>query len=233
MESIDHTNPAALVETAWVAQHGRDPGVRLVEVDVDTAAYETGHILNAIGWDSQLDLQRRPMRDIPTRTEWESLLGRSGIANDTLVVLYGDHHNWFAAFAYWLLKLYGHEAVAIMNGGRAKWIEEGRAFTTEAPRVPPARYQAMEADGRLRAFRDDVMAAIAATGVALVDVRSPAEFSGELLAPANLPQEGAQRGGHIPGAHNVPWATAANEDGTFKSAAELRAIYGGSGHHRR
>jgi thiosulfate/3-mercaptopyruvate sulfurtransferase len=229
---IDHNGyarPESLVSTAWVAEHLHDPALRLVEVDVDTAAYAGGHIDGAAGWHWQRDLQRRPVRDIPDRAEWEALLGRSGIGNDTKVVLYGDNNNWFAAFAYWLFKLYGHADVCLMNGGRKKWIEEGRPLAQTPPQVTPTRYRAPEANSRLRAFRDHVAAALDRADVALVDVRSPQEFSGELLAPENLPQEGAQRGGHVPGAQNIPWATAVADDGTFKPAGELRAIYGGKG----
>jgi thiosulfate/3-mercaptopyruvate sulfurtransferase len=219
----------ALVSSDWVAEHKDDPGIRLVEVDVDTSAYETGHIEGAVGWHWQDDLQRRPVRDIPTREEWEALLGRSGIDNDTKVVLYGDNNNWFAAFAYWLFKLYGHGDVALMNGGRKKWVDEGRPLTQEPAQVTATTYRAKEADSRLRAFRDQVAATIGRNDTALVDVRSPGEYSGELLAPENLPQEGAQRGGHVPGAASIPWATAVADDGTFKPAGELRSIYGGKG----
>jgi len=218
-----------LVSTAWVADHMHDPDVRLVEVDVDTSAYDTGHIEGAVGWHWQNDLQRRPVRDIPTGEEWAILLGRSGIDNDTKVVLYGDNNNWFAAFAYWLFKLYGHADVSLMNGGRKKWVEEGGPLTQIPTQVIPITYRAKEADSRLRAFRDQVTATLGRADTALVDVRSPQEYSGELLAPENLPQEGAQRGGHIPGAQSIPWGTAVAEDSTFKSAAELRAIYGGKG----
>jgi thiosulfate/3-mercaptopyruvate sulfurtransferase len=229
MQSNGYAHPHTLVGTDWVATHGGDANVRLVEVDVDTAAYDTGHIAGTIGWHWQRDLQRRPVRDIPTREEWEALLSRSGIDGDTLVVLYGDNHNWFAAYAYWLFKLYGHEDVCLMNGGRQRWIDEGRPITQEAPEFAPTSYRATGPERRLRAFRDEVAAVIGGTSVALVDVRSPKEYSGELLAPENLPQEGAQRGGHIPGAQSIPWASAVAADGTFKSAEELQALYGGKG----
>ncbi|MGH2616640.1 MAG: sulfurtransferase [Thermomicrobiales bacterium] len=230
MSHVDgYAKAESLVSTTWVADHRNDPAVRLIEVDVDTTAYETGHIPGAVGWHWQHDLQRRPVRDIPTREEWQALLGRSGIGNDTNVILYGDNNNWFAAFAYWLFKLYGHPDVALMDGGRVKWIAEGRDLTRDVPRVTARAYQASEADSRLRAFRDQVAAALGRADTALVDVRSPKEYSGELLAPENLPQEGAQRGGHIPGARNIPWGTAVAEDGTFKQASELRSIYGGDG----
>ncbi len=221
-----YAKPNALVDTAWVAEHKHDPAVRMIEVDVDTAAYATGHIPGAIGWDWRQDLQRHPMRDIPTQPEWEALLSRSGVGDNDVVVLYGDNHNWFAAFAYWLFKLYGHGDVCLMDGGRVKWLAEGREMTTGDPAVTPTRYTAQPANLTLRAFRDEVAAVFDRPPVALIDVRSPKEYSGELLAPETLPQEGAQRGGHIPGARNIPWATAGAEDGTFKSAADLRAIYG-------
>jgi thiosulfate/3-mercaptopyruvate sulfurtransferase len=224
-----YANSAALVDTAWVASHLDDRHVRLVEVDVDTTAYDSGHLPGAIGWDWRIDLQRHPVRDIPDRSEWEVLLSRSGIGNDDLVVLYGDNNNWFAAFAYWLFKLYGHQDVALMNGGRIKWIAEQRELTTEPATVTPTTYTAQSPRLGLRALRHDVAAALGQSSAALVDVRSPKEFSGELLAPENLPQEGAQRGGHIPSARNIPWISAVAEDGAFKSAEELRAIYGDHG----
>src|SRR5215211_1290910 len=229
MQSNGYAHPHTLVGTDWVATHGGDGNVRLVEVDVDTAAYDTGHIAGAIGWHWQRDLQQRPIRGIPTKEEWETLLSQSGIDGDTLVVLYGDNHNWFAAYAYWLFKVYGHEDVCLMNGGRQRWIVEGRPTTGDVPAIAATSYRATGPDRRLRAYRDDVAATIGGTSVALVDVRSPKEYSGELLAPENLPQEGAQRGGHIPGAQSIPWASAVAEDGTFRSAEELQALYGGKG----
>jgi thiosulfate/3-mercaptopyruvate sulfurtransferase len=225
----DYASPNVLVTTDWVAQNLNAPNLRLVEVDVDTSAYDTGHIPGAIGWNWTTDLQRRPMRDIPTKEEWEALLSRSGISNETTVLLFGDNNNWFAAFAYWLFKLYGHEDVRLINGGRKKWLDEGRKTTTDVPTVEGTTYKAKDADLRLRVARDEVAKTLGNAGNALIDVRSPGEFSGELLAPENLPQEGAQRGGHIPGAQNVPWGTAVAPDGTFKSADELHQIYGGKG----
>jgi thiosulfate/3-mercaptopyruvate sulfurtransferase len=224
-----YANPDALVDVAWVIEHAADPNVRLVEVDVDTTAYDSGHIPGSVGWNWQIDLQQRPARDIPTKSEWEALLSRSGIAPDTTVVLYGDNHNWFAAFAYWLFKYYGHDKVVLLDGGRAKWLASGGETTTDATSVVAASYKVTSTREELRAYRDDVKATIDNNGVVLIDVRSPKEFSGELLAPENLPQEGAQRGGHVPGAENVPWATAVAEDSTFKPADELIAIYGGKG----
>ncbi len=226
--SEGYANSAALVDTAWVADRAGGDDIRLIEVDVDTSAYSTGHIGGAVGWNWQVDLQQRPSRDIPTQQEWEALLGRSGVSPASTVVLYGDNNNWFAAFAYWLFKLYGHGDVKLMNGGRAKWIAEGRDLTTDEPTVTTTQYAVTNPNLGLRAFRDDVAASIGdASG--LVDVRSPKEYSGELLAPENLPQEGAQRGGHVPGAQNIPWATAVAEDGTFKAKDDLAALYGGKG----
>jgi thiosulfate/3-mercaptopyruvate sulfurtransferase len=225
----DYANPNALVDTDWVASHLNDDGIRLVEVDVDTSAYDSGHIPGAVGLNWKSQLQQQTVRDIPSKSEWEALLSSAGIGNDTRVILYGDNNNWFAAFAYWLFKLYGHENVQLMNGGRVKWLAEGRETTTDPVSYPATTYKASDPNPKLRASRDDVAAAIDDASAALIDVRSPAEYSGELLAPENLPQEGAQRGGHVPGAANVPWATAVAEDSTFKSAGELKEIYGGKG----
>ncbi len=224
-----YARPEVLVSTEWVAQHLNDPKVRIVEVDVDTAAYETGHIPGAVGWHWKNDLETPIVRDIATKEQLEELLSRSGIANDTTVVLYGDNNNWFAAYAFWVLKYYGHQDVRLMDGGRKKWIEEGRPLTTEVPSYPRAQYQAQSPDASIRALREDVLRSLGRPEVALVDVRSPAEYRGELLAPENLPQEGAQRGGHIPLAKNIPWAMAVREDGTFKDAEELRQLYAGQG----
>ena len=225
----NYANPNALVDVDWVKAHATDADVRLVEVDVDTTAYDSGHIPGSIGWNWQIDLQQQPARDIPDQTEWAALLSRSGIGPDTTVILYGDNHNWFAAFAYWLFKYYGHDKVKLLDGGRAKWIASGNDVTTDATSVEAAQYTVTTTHPELRAYRDDVKATIGNDGLVLIDVRSPKEFSGELLAPENLPQEGAQRGGHVPGAQNVPWATAVAEDSTFKPADELIAIYGGKG----
>ena len=222
----EYANPNTLVSTDWVAARGGDAGVRLVEVDVDAAAYEQGHIAGAVGWDWSAQLQDTLSRDIISKSEMEELLGASGIGNDTTVILYGDNNNWFAAWAFWQLKIYGHNDVRLMNGGRAKWEAEGRPLTTDAPSHAAAEYTASEADNSIRAFREDVLSAVADGSAFLVDVRSPEEYRGELLAPPALPQEGSQRGGHIPGAANVPWATAVAADGSFKSADELAEIYG-------
>jgi thiosulfate/3-mercaptopyruvate sulfurtransferase len=228
--SSAYANPAALVSTDWVLQHQHDPNVRLFEVDVDTTAYERGHIQGAIGinWTTQLGDPIR--RDIPTRAAFEHLMGTSGVTAQTHIIFYGDNNNWFAAFAYWVARIYGHQHAALMNGGRKKWELEGHALVTELPAMQPSTYQAAEADLSLRAYLNDVVGVASgqANGTAMVDVRSPAEFNGEIIAPPGLP-ETAQRCGHIPGARNVPWAQAANDDGTFKSADELRALYGAKG----
>jgi thiosulfate/3-mercaptopyruvate sulfurtransferase len=227
-QSGEYANGAALVSTDWVAAHRDDPGVRLVEVDVDTGAYEQGHIDGAVGWNWQQELSDPIRRDIPTKENWEALLGRSGVGNDTKLVFYGDNNNWFAAFAYWVAQIYGHSNVALMNGGRKKWELEGRELVTKAPSVSATTYTAKAPNWDLRAYRDQVQQSLGAAGKALVDVRSPAEFSGEVMAPPGL-SETAQRAGHIPGAANVPWAQTANEDGTFKSAADLATLYQSKG----
>jgi thiosulfate/3-mercaptopyruvate sulfurtransferase len=218
-----------LVSVDWVAEHGGDDNVALVEVDVDTEAYSEGHIEGAVGWNWTTQLQDQTRRDILSKEDIEALLGSSGISNDTHVVLYGDNNNWFAAYALWLLELYGHENVSLMDGGRVKWLADDRPVTTEAPSVAATSYSANDANPSLRAVRDEVLAAVnGGNSSQLVDVRSPAEFNGEIIAPPGM-SETAQRAGHIPGAKNIPWATAANEDGTFKSESELRDIYSGAG----
>ncbi len=225
----EYANPDALVSTDWVADNGGNPGVRLVEVDVDTTAYESGHIAGAVGWNWQTQTSDQIRRDIASKGQWEELLAASGIGNDTKVILYGDNSNWFAAFAYWIFKIYGHADVALMNGGRVKWAKEGRPLTTDAPDIQAVSYSATDADWSLRARQADVERGLENANTVLIDVRSPAEFAGEVMAPPGLP-ETAQRMGRIPGARNVPWATAVNEeDGTFKSADELNEIYGGKG----
>lgn len=225
----NYAHPEVVVETQWVADHLKDPKIRLVEVDVDTAAYGEGHIPGAVGWNWKTDLEETLKRDIAHKETVEKLLGRSGIANDTTVILYGDNNNWFATYAFWLLKYHGHDDARVMNGGRAKWIAEGRPMTKEVPNHPATTYKAKGPEKSIRVVRDEVIAAVGKQGLALVDVRSPKEFNGEILAPENLPQEGAQRGGHIPGAANIPWSQAVREDGTFKSADELKQLYQGKG----
>jgi thiosulfate/3-mercaptopyruvate sulfurtransferase len=218
-----------LVSTGWVADHIDDPKVRLVEVSVNTDAYVSGHIPGAVGWSWQEDTQDTLRRDIPDQVAFEALMSRAGIANETTVVLYGDLDNWFATYAFWLLKLYGHEDVRLLNGGRKKWIAEERQLTTYVSVYIPTTYRAQARNMNLRALRSYVEASLYHEGRALVDVRSPDEFSGKLLAPPNLPQEGSQRGGHIPGAANIPWSKAVLEDGTFKSAEDLKVLYEGQG----
>ncbi|HEX3753244.1 MAG TPA: sulfurtransferase [Streptosporangiaceae bacterium] len=213
----------ALVDAEWVEAHAGDPGVVLVEVDEDTSAYGKGHIRNAIKIDWKKDLQDPVRRDFVDRVGFEKLLSERGIAGDDLVVLYGGNNNWFAAYAYWYFKLYGHQNVKLLDGGRKKWELDSRELTTDVAPRPATEYKASEQDPALRAKRDEVVDAIGQRN--LVDVRSPDEFSGRLLAPAHLPQEQAQRGGHIPTAKNVPWSKAASEDGTFKSDGELTELY--------
>ncbi|HZS79348.1 MAG TPA: sulfurtransferase [Ktedonobacteraceae bacterium] len=221
--------PEALVDADWVEVHLHDPNVRLVEVDVDTKAYEQGHIPGAVAFNWQKELQDQVVRAPIDKEHLEALLSRAGISNDTTIILYGDNNNWFAAWALWLLKYYGHEDVRLLNGGRVKWLADKRELTTEVPSYPQTTYKAKEPQKDIRAFRDQILAELGQPDLALVDVRSPGEYSGELLAPANLPQEGAQRGGHIPGAANIPWSMAVREDGTFKSPEELRALYESKG----
>ena len=208
----------------WVEAHGSDPGVVLVEVDEDTSAYDKGHIRNAVKIDWKADLQDPVRRDFVDKAGFEALLSERGISNDDTVILYGGNNNWFAAYAYWYFKLYGHDKVKLLDGGRKKWELESRELVTEVPKREKTSYHAREQDKAIRAFRDEVIAAIGQDN--LVDVRSPDEFTGRLLAPAHLPQEQAQRGGHIPTAKNVPWSKAAEEDGTFKSDDALRTLYG-------
>jgi len=227
METYVH--PEVLVETQWVADNLKDPKIRLVEVDVDTAAYGEGHIPGAVGWNWKSDLEETLERDIAHQATLDKLLSRSGIANDTTVILYGDNNNWFATYAFWLLKYYGHADARLMNGGRVKWIAEGRPMTKETPKHPAMTYKTQGPDKSIRVVREEVIASVRKAGLGLVDVRSPKEFSGEILAPENLPQEGAQRGGHIPGAANIPWSQAVREDGTFKSAEDLKQLYQGKG----
>ena len=225
----EYAHPESLVSTQWVAEHGGDPGVRLVEVDVDTSAYEQGHIAGAVTWNWQSQLQHNVVRDIVSRDEMEALLSRSGIAPDTAIILYGDNNNWFAAWAFWQLRYYGHQDVRLMNGGRVLWLAENRPLVTAVPQYPATQYRITAENTELRARRDYVLEAVDSGSHALVDVRSPDEFSGALNAPPNMPQEGSQRNGHIPGAANIPWGQAVREDGAFKSADELAELYGSRG----
>lgn len=228
-ENKGYAHPEALVDADWVEAHLHDPNVRLIEVDVDTNAYDQGHIPGAVGFNWKKELQDQVVRAPLSKEHLEALLSQAGVSNDTTIVLYGDNNNWFAAWALWILKYYGHQDVRLLDGGRVKWLADKREITTEVPSYSQAEYHAAEPQTNIRALRDQVLSHIGQSNVALVDVRSPGEYSGELLAPANLPQEGAQRGGHIPGAANIPWGMAVREDGTFKSADELRALYGGKG----
>jgi thiosulfate/3-mercaptopyruvate sulfurtransferase len=216
-----------LVDAAWVESHQDDPHVVLVEVDEDTAAYDKGHIRNAIKLDWKKDLQDQVRRDFVDKAGFEALLSERGISNDDTVVLYGGNNNWFAAYAYWYFKIYGHRNVKLLDGGRKKWELESRELVTEVPKRAATHYTASDPDSSIRALRDEVVAAIGTWN--LVDVRSPDEFSGKLLAPAHLPQESAQRPGHIPSARNIPWSKAANEDGRFRSDDELRELYSAAG----
>lgn len=220
----EYIHPEVLVSAQWVADHSNDPNVRIVESDEDVLLYEVGHVENAIKIDWQIDLQDQLIRDYIDKEKFEKLLSDKGISNDSTVVFYGDKSNWWACYAMWVFKLFGHENCLIMNGGRQKWIEEERPLTKDVPNFPKTDYKVCGTNDAIRAFRDDVLEHIS-SGNPLIDVRSPKEFSGELLHMEAYPQEGALRGGHIPGADNVPWATAANEDGTFKSADELQSIY--------
>ena len=228
-ENKGYVHPEVLVDAAWIEAHANDPKVRLIEVDVDTKSYAEGHIPGAVAFNWQKELQDQIVRSPISQAKLEELLSTAGVSNDTTIVLYGDNNNWFAAWALWILKYYGHEDVRLLDGGRVKWLADKREITSEVPSYAATHYTAKAPDASIRIFRDQVLSELGRSGVALVDVRSPGEYSGELLAPANLPQEGAQRGGHIPGAANIPWGTAVREDGTFKSAEELKAIYGGKG----
>jgi thiosulfate/3-mercaptopyruvate sulfurtransferase len=224
----NYAHPETLVSSDWVIQHLSDPKIRLVEVDVENNAYDQGHIPGAIAWSWQRQLSDQLRRDVIPRDHFELLLSQSGITPDTTVVLYGDNNNWFAAWAFWQLKIYGHKDVRLLNGGRKKWLSEGRELSTEVPVYQQTSYQAQKPDYSIRALLPDVQRAVSSGAAELVDVRSPQEFTGEILAPPGLP-ETAQRGGHIPGARSIPWGKAASEDGTFKSFDELKTIYASEG----
>ena len=217
-----------LVTTDWAQSHLNDSGLRFVEVDVDTTEYEKGHIPGAVGFNWQSQLNHPVRRDIPSKEEFEALLSSAGIGNDTTVVLYGDNNNWFAAFALWLLRYYGHEKVVLIDGGRKKWVAENRPLNTDVPSYPRESYKVARVNADLRATRDLVLESVRSRGRNLVDVRSVPEFKGEIIAPPGMP-ETAQRAGHIPGAINVPWSQAVNEDGTFKSPDDLRKLYTSAG----
>ena len=224
-----YAHPDSIVETEWVYEHLDDPSVRLVEVDVDTNAYDKGHISGSVGWNWQSQLQQGTVRDLIDKEGMQKLLSRSGISNSTTVVLYGDNNNWFACWAFWQLKYYGHQDVRIMNGGRIKWELDGKPLVETKTEVDSVSYVAKEPNESLRAYRDQILKDLSESGMSLVDVRSPDEYNGLLLAPENVPQEGSQRAGHIPGAKNIPWAQATDSDGTFKSYDELLQLYTDNG----
>ena len=225
---MGYARPDVLVETSWVAEHLNDPNVRIVESDEDVLLYEQGHIPGAVKIDWFTELQHPSKRDFLTKEEFERLMSEKGIANDTVVVFYGDKHNWYAAYTFWLFRYFGHDdtKLKIMNGGRKKWLDEKRPLTKEVPTFPKTVYRAKEPDPSIRAFRDEVFASLNRSDRVLIDVRSPKEYTGELIHMPEYPQEGAQRGGHIPGALNIPWASAVNpSDSTFKPVEELKKLY--------
>jgi len=228
IEEKGYVSPEVLVDTAWVAAHKDDANVKLLEVDVDTNAYEEGHIAGAIAWNWTSQLNDPVRRDILSKEAVEKLAAEAGIKNSDTIILYGDNNNWFAAFAFWILKMYGHEDIRLMDGGRKKWLAEGREITTQEETPEAGSYTAKEADTSLRATVVEILQDIKAKDSHLVDVRSPAEYSGEVIAPPGM-TETAQRGGHIPGAQSIPWGLAVNEDGTFKTADALRDLYGAKG----
>jgi thiosulfate/3-mercaptopyruvate sulfurtransferase len=225
----EYKHPEVLVTTQWAADHAGDPNIRLVEVDVDTTAYDQGHASGAVGWNWQTQLQDNIRRDLIDKAALEELLGKSGISNDTTIVLYGDNNNWFAAYAFWQLKYYGHKDVRLVNGGRKKWIEEKRPLTTDVPKHAPTAYRATGPDESIRARKEEVFSLVDQKKKGkLVDVRSVDEFTGKIIAPPGM-TETAQRAGHVPSAANIPWAQAANEDGTFKSVDALQQLYQNKG----
>ena len=228
MTVTGYAKDTVLVDSDWALERLKDPNVRFVEVDVDTTSYEQSHLPGAVGWNWTSQLSDGVRRDISSRPDFSKLLSDSGIGPDTTIVLYGDNNNWFAAWAYWQLKLYGHRDVRILNGGRKYWLDNGLALEVDVPSYAPTGYQVPEADFSLRAFRDDILPRLGDPGLALVDVRSPAEFNGEIIAPPGM-SETAQRAGHIPGAASIPWAQTVGEDGTFKSAEELASLYEAKG----
>ena len=227
---LSYKHPEVLVETNWVADHLNDSSVRVAEVDYDpTANYNLGHVPGAVLFDWKTDMNDPLKRDILNKVQLEALLSRSGVSNDTTLVLYGDFNNWFAAFAFWIMKYYGVEKVVLMNGGRKKWLAEDRDVTRQPPTRPAASFRVKGPDESIRTYLDDMRKTVERKNAVLVDVRSPAEFTGEITAPPEYPNEHAQRGGHIPGAVNIPWSQAVKEDGTFKSPSDLAALYQGKG----
>jgi thiosulfate/3-mercaptopyruvate sulfurtransferase len=225
----EYVHPEVLVSTQWVADHGNDPNIRLVEVDVDTSAYDQGHVAGAVGWNWQTQLQDGVRRDILDKAQFEALMARSGITPETTVILYGDNNNWFAAYAFWMMKYFRHKDVRLMNGGRKLWLGEKRPVTNDVPQVKATSYSAPEPDASVRALRNDVFAILDRKSPAhLVDVRSGDEYTGKVIAPPGM-SETAQRAGHIPTAVNVPWSMAARDDGSFKSIEDLKALYEGKG----
>ncbi len=228
IENKGYAHPEVLVDTDWVRQHKDDKNVKLLEVDVDTNAYDEGHIPGAVAWNWTSQLSDNVRRDILSASDLEKLASESGVANDDIVILYGDNNNWFAAFAFWILKMYGHQDVRLMNGGRKKWVAEKGELTTTEEKPEPAQYKAQELDSSIRSNVTEVLRIIESGDYQLVDVRSPAEFSGDVIAPPGM-TETAQRGGHVPGAKSVPWALTVEEDGTFKDADKLKNLYGDKG----
>jgi|SRR5579863_6265934 len=222
-----YVHPEVLVDTNYVEQHLNDSNVRLIEADEDVLLYEVGHLPGAVKLDWHVDVQDRVARDFLNQKGFEQLMSQWGIDNSTQIILYGDKNNWYSCYSFWLFTMYGHTNMKIMDGGRLKWESEKRQFTKEVPHFEATTYHAQPMDESIRAYRDDVFSGLKNPGRGLIDVRSPQEYSGELLHMVNYPQEGAQRGGHIPGAKSIPWSQAANADGTFKSAEELRQLYAG------
>jgi thiosulfate/3-mercaptopyruvate sulfurtransferase len=227
---LEYAHPEVLVDTQWVEDHLNDPKVRVAEVDYDpTANYKLGHVPGAVLFDWKEDINDPLTRNIFSKQSCEDLMKRAGINNDTTLILYGDFNNWFAAFAFWVFKYYGYNDVRIMNGGRKKWLEEDRPLSKDVPKYPIGNFKTAEPDNSIRVFLNYVRDSIGSGQKVLIDVRSPKEFTGEILAPPEYPTEHAQRGGHIPGAVNIPWSQAVNEDGTFKSTEELKKLYESKG----
>ncbi len=228
IETKNYAQPEVLVDSQWVLAHHKDAGIRLVEVDVDTDAYSEGHIPGAVSWNWTSQLSDNVRRDILSQDALETLLSQSGISNSDTIILYGDNNNWFAAFAFWILKMYGHEDVRLMDGGRKKWVADALPLTTDAENPAPSTYTATALDSAIRSNVAEVLKIVESGDYQLVDVRSPAEFSGEVIAPPGM-TETAQRGGHVPGAKSIPWSKTVEEDGTFKDSAKLKSLYGDAG----